>query len=97
MKNKLFILLVVLIALPSTSYAKTNIVTSCEGLNSVYEDLNCVDASTTGPICDPSEDIISLARGKSQLCCCLRVSDSANAADPSIADPSNPDTGLRKH
>lgn len=74
MKKKLFVLLIVLASLPNCSYAKSSGSITCEGLSSQYEDLDCFDASKTGAICDPGEDIISLPR-KLQLCCCIRISD----------------------
>jgi len=39
-------------------------------------DLTCVSASTVGAVCaDPSADILSAPRGKFQLCCCSRESN----------------------
>lgn len=91
MKKKLFALLVVLMVMPNSSFAKSSL---CEGLNSIYEDLDCVDASKSGAICEPGEDIVSLPR-KLQLCCCIRLSDdssddsSDDVTDPSVEDVSS--------
>ncbi len=79
MKKKLFVVLIIATFLSSNAYAKEgkqDKISSCELLNNKYEDLDCVDASTTGSICNSDEEIISLPR-KSQLCCCFRNSSSS--------------------
>ncbi len=87
-KYSFFVMTITLLCLNNLAYAKGGEnsgghggVSQCELLSNKYEDLDCVDASTTGPICEPEEEIISLPRGKSQLCCCTRNSDLEDLGD----------------
>ena len=103
MKNK-NIFLVALLALSfitNAAFAKSMNISSCEGLNERYEDLDCVDASDTGAICQPDEEIVSLPR-RLQLCCCFRnsiiddTSGESETTDDGGVDDTSTDFGFKK-
>lgn len=90
-KKRFLVVLIALSFISSPGYcaSKVSNVSTCEGLNNVFEDLDCIDASQTGAICDPDEEIISLPR-KLQLCCCLRNSNQDVSADTPTDVPDDP-------
>lgn len=97
MKNKNKFLIVFFTALSlsvNCAYAKSINISTCEGLNERYEDLDCVDASDTGAICQPDEEIVSLPR-RLQLCCCFRnsiIDDTSDGSDSTTDDPATDET-----